>query len=291
MDLVTYIEHTKKGLKYLEDISNSKSRLYTKSKNRVKELAEICSKIVELSAEILKDEILDDDMNEFEGSSSILMDAATSIQTTADELRGFAESQTKSSKLDAKISSAKNKAIFSAYRGTLKATAEFSNPYVEAADLAKLLWKWFDVRFITSLNVRTAFKYNIRRLSSWVYDIILLYGYHMKHKTLPEFIEDFNNWCDNLYHSDAGERYAVPYEVFLVDQNPSEYLTMEAVVLSDILFEHGMSYLNSDDPLYLSDSYLYELVSKYNSPLLDRYNDYEYDPKLLELCGIHGGDK
>lgn len=287
MDLVTYIEHTKKGLKYLEDLSSSNSRLYSKSKVRLKELAEICSKMVELTAEILKDEVLDDDVDEFGGSSSVLLDAANTIQTTVDELKEFTDMSRDNGP---KISSAKNKMVFATYCKTLKSTASCDNPYVEAHDLAKLLWKWFDVRFVTSMNVRTAFHYNIRRMPTWIYDIIILYGYHLRNRTLPKFIESFNQWCDNLYTSSAGEQYAVPYEVFLVDRNPVEYLSMEAVVLSDILFEHGLSYLNHSDPLYLSDSYLYELVSKYNSPLLDRYNDYEYDKNLLELCGIHGGD-
>lgn len=309
MDIYSAEIQVNKLLNYVKGLSDSKPRMYQKSKDRLKELANTCTQVVSVISELLQDEALinndPDSSDEFGLSDKTDFNAAlNSIEHQLVDLRKFLNS---SSSLSSEIvvsseSSVENsvseidtgdrKQAIQLYKQCFQKLSSENSSIFEADSCGKLLWSWFSHRF---LEVSDTFHYNMKRLPNWVRDIVILYGYHLETDSLSEFLQTFQKWIDDV---DAGtNNYAVPYEIYMMNKKPSkEFMTLTAVVLWDVLLDSGLRdiCMNASSGLYPSDDCVYSLVGSLNSEVMNPYTNYMYDESILKLCKLTkkvGGSK
>ena len=126
-------------------------------------------------------------------------------------------------------------------------------------------------------------------MSNWVRDIVIVYSMHLDSGTPDEFILEFNTWCDSLYTTDAGNKFAVPYEIYALSQlDTSDNVSETAAVIWDVLLDNGLRRLCTADPydLYPSEDCVYIKCGELNSNCLENYVDYKTDPSILQRCNL-----
>ena len=114
MDIYSAEIQVNKLLDYVKSLSDAKPRMYQKSKDRLKELASTCNQVVSVIAEILQDEALLSDQDEFGGSNVNDFNAVlNSMEDQITELRQFLSTpRTTSYDTDLNSTSAKKQAIY-----------------------------------------------------------------------------------------------------------------------------------------------------------------------------------
>lgn len=297
MDIYSAEGHVQKLLTYVEDLQHARPKMYATTKGRLRDLASTCQKIVHVISNIIEQEILDESSNEFEQyTDTNVIKSLDLMEREMAQLRKFVSGNQTidihpkaecSSQSKQKISSSSRKRIISCYGNTLSELTQ-ACPYPTVADCAKLLWNWFDCRFLQATPTKNSFHYNIHRLPFWVCDIVIAYGKHTERGTQLQFIREFNDWCESLTIGQSN-KYAVPYEIYQIDANlmPSD-MTLTAVVLWDVLFDNGLDHLCIKDnvDVYLSEDMLYKRCSKISSNLLDDYRNYKDDITILYECKL-----
>lgn len=290
MDIYSAETHVKKLLAYVEDLTDSKSKVYSKSKNRLKDIADTCSKVVELISSIIQEEALKDDDTEF-GSDSDIVDVLDNMQSQISQVRQFTgvdKGTVKSPEsAPSAISSVTRKKAMKNYIDAIYKVATSSISYVPASNCAKLLWMWFDARFVKVIP-NTTFRYNMKRFPNWIRNFVIAYGKSIRDGTNTMFEASIQEWVNSLPDSEAGSKYAVPYEIYALDKviDPKD-LTLDAVVMWDVLIDAGLESIctrNKDD-LYLNEDCIYNLCSDINPEVLDDYADYKSHPEILEMLG------
>lgn len=293
MDIYGAEIQVNKLLNYVKSLSDAKPRMYQKSKDRLKELANTCNQVILVISEILQDEaLINNDNEEFGGSDNTDFDSVlTSMENQITELRQFLSSPKSSDPVATDISSTnmKKTALYT-YKKCLFSLSNSNFIVTEAESCSKLLWSWFNHRF---LEGPTTFRYNMKRLPGWIRDIVILYCYHLELGTIENFELSFQKWIDSI---NENNNYAVPYEVYQFDTSPSsEVVTLTSVVMWDILLDGGLRTLCSDDSsgLYLSEDCIYSLVGSLNSDVMNPYKNYQYDGSILKKCNftLKEGDK
>ena len=306
MDIYIAKEHMDKLLLYVKNISDTKPRMYQKSKDRLRDIAETCQTVVEIISEILQEELLDDqfdddtDINhntdvlnmvksmqhelsslsqfiQYNPSYSITNDASKGVGNTTDKSINFV--QPCKCKID-------RKSVMLEYKSVLKSMSDQYIEFPQIADLCKLLYNWFDCRFYKSIKTSKDFRYNIRRIPIWICDIVAVYGNYINKSQESEFLHNFNQWLYDI--SDNGSRFAIPYEIYQFDISTHKNISMTSVIIWDILLDLSMNKLcNLENPeVCLSDDMLYNLCMKHSPHNLDSYKHYKVDPSILTTCKL-----
>lgn len=297
MDIHSAEGHVKKLLTYVEELSQDKPKMYTTTKNKLKDLASTCQKIVHVVSTILEQEILDQPCEEFSHhTDNNVLRSLDLMESEILQIRKFMSgdciaqdnSVPERSNSTRKISSSCRKQIISRYGNILSDLTE-SCKYPVVSDCAKLLSNWFDCRFLQTPKDGKGFNYNIRRLPFWITDIVIAYGKHVQSQTRIQFIQDFNNWCESLVTDTHPNKYAVPYDIYQIDTNlmPSD-MTLAAIVIWDVLFDSGLDHLCVEDGLdvYLSEDMLYKRCGEICPQILDDYRNYKDDNTILSECNL-----
>lgn len=297
MDVYTAKIQIQKLLEHVEGIADSRPKMYKKSKERWKEIADMCGQVVKVISQIVREGALESDEDNFEGSVPLeLLQTLRDMQSELSGLRQFVtyspdnpviETSSTSLTTATKIPNAQRKAMLNEYLITLRSYQTTPSEYVQVDECARLLYKWFEHRFFKSIETSPQFRYNIRRIPTWIYDIVLAYSKHLMLGTVDQFVEDFDNWCDSLLVSPC--RFAVPYDIYKIDNDlKSEDVTLVAAVLWDMLIDSGLSNIckNDDYGLYLSESAIYDICKEKNFSVLDHYANYKCDPSIILRCNI-----
>ena len=105
MEIGSIEKYANKILSYVEGLSTSDNRLYSKSRDRLKAVSETCVRIVHLISQIVEDEILDADAQDEFASVSMSNDAkklVESLELDIMRLKQFvsAEDVTKTTNID-----------------------------------------------------------------------------------------------------------------------------------------------------------------------------------------------
>lgn len=291
MDIHSAGTNVKKLLAYVEDLADKKPKMYEKSKDRLKEIATTCNQVVVLISDILEDEMLKDDSVEF-GQRSDIDAVLNNMQYQIDKIKKFTqqtspEESAKRAEI-ATISSNVRKKALRNYSISLSKLSNADTGYPFADRCAKLLWTWFDVRFLKTVQ-GTSFRYNMKKFPEWIQSIVILYGKAIRENTVAEFEDTFQNWLQTLITTDAKNKYAVPYEVYSIAGKSIEAstLTLDAVILWDILLDNGLRELCTADKgdLYLDEYGLYDICNKKNSEVLEDYCNYERHPEIFAKLG------
>lgn len=284
MDIYTAEIQVNKLLEYVKNLSASEHKMYQKSKDRLKELANTCNQVILVISEILQDEALtNDDQDEFGSSGTTDFNAVlNSMEDQISELRQFLNVP-KPVVLPSGSGSVKKRALFT-YKHCLSALSRANILVEEAEDCSKILWNWFSARFLEGPDT---FRYNMKRIPNWIRDIVVLYGYHLETDTIDEFKVSFNSWIANI--PIENNNYAVPYEVYKFEKAPDpKVLTLSSVVIWDILLDYGLRDLCIDpaSELYPSEDCVYTLVGSLNSQVMNPYQNYMYDHSILSKCNL-----
>lgn len=300
MDMRVAEKHIKDLLVYVQTIESQKPRMYSKSKKRLEELANICKEVVETISNILQDEVLAADQavdaeDEFEASSIDVKSALDSMEAKLLELRQFVHlddlAVVNTTRQD--ITSSSKKRAFHAYKECLYTLQNYPSSYTEVVECSRLIWRWYDSRFIKN-SASSTFRYNIRRFPLWIRDIVVLFGYHHEIGDLSKFTSEFYSWISEL-ESSKSHNFAVPFEVYHFNKNPDpNKMTLSGVVLWDMLCDNGLNSICTElsSDLYPSDDSVYNLVGDYNPDVLDHYTNYKVDSSIIDRCGFsYGGVK
>ena len=293
MDLYSAESHVKKLLKYVEDLAGKQSKVYSKSRTRLRDVADTCNKVVEIISSILQEEALAEDEVEF-GSDSNIVAVLDEMQDKISQIRRFAgaeegqviEQPVQNTLPSASFSNDRRKAM-RAYKDCLMKLSLVDFNYEPAGRCAKILWTWFDTRFLKTVQ-GTGFKYNMKRFAPWIRNFVIVYGKCIRDGTSLAFEDSFQRWIESIITTDAKNKYAVPYEIYDLDRTiPPQDLSLEAVVIWDMLLDYGLSDIctSQKDDLYLDEYSMYDLCSELSPEILDDYTDYKAHPELVEKLG------
>lgn len=291
MDINSAEKSIKKLLAYVQDLAESKPRMYQKSRDRLKELADTCMEVITAISVVIQDEALSEDITEFNSTPTPnITDAIQHMQNQLDQLKTFAgvSSLTGKSSSTNGTSTKSKKSALHKYTEVLQNVSSIDFKYDSVDRCAKFLWHWFDTRFSKTIHT-TGFRYNMKKFPIWVRDIVLLYGKSIRDNTYLDLDSSMNHWVDGLLlESDPPNRYSIPYDLYQFERDMcAEDMSLEAVVLWDILLDNGLSELCTTDKtdLYLNDDSVYSLCSELNPGVLDDYENYADHPEVLVGLG------
>ena len=294
MDIYGAEIQVNKLLNYVKSLSDSRPRMYQKSKDRLKDLALSCNQIVTIIADILQDESLRDNSTDEFGSCMVedVNAVLNSMQNQIHELRQFINVDTSAGSntivhpanvsIDS-ISSRDKKTAINSYKVCLHNLSNTEMIVQEAEDCSEILWRWFSSRF---LDHQENFLYKITMLPNWLRDIVILYGSYLDCGLIDDFTTSFNSWIDSI---DSSMPFAVPYEVHQLYTNvDTSKMTLTAVVLWDVLLDHGLRSLCNNVPsaLYPAEDAVYTVVGSLNSNAMDPYTHYSYEKSILSKCNL-----
>ena len=298
MDIYSAETYVKKLLTYVEEVKTKSPNMYKKSKDRLRDLAFTCTEVVNVISDILQDEALEQDELEFGfANRTEVCEMISSMESQLNNLKQFVNYQT-SGNVEAvqiptpiktsKISSQTRKQVMSTYGSVLKELANFGIDCVRVQDCAAILWRWFDTRFFVTPKSHPDFRYNIRRIPTWIRDIVIAYGVSIETDSCDEFISQFDSWCDSLSTTEAGDKFAVPYSVYSVSQSKVIPQNSTSAVIWDILLDAGLinACIHTSEGLYLTEDMVYQRCGELNPDSLNNYINYRYDNSIIELCGL-----
>lgn len=296
MDIYSAQKNTEKLLRYVQGLADTKPNFYEKSKDRLRDLASTCGQVMSVIAEILQDEVLIDDDSEFASGRGDLKSILNSMQTQLDQLKAFSGVNTEqedNSKSKSKAPSRNKGQILKDYRLCLSKLSTIDSGYSHVDECARLLWRWFDTRFL-KLSSGSKFKYNMKRFPMWIRDIVVLYGSALHDGSQLSFLQEFQAWLDSIAaDTNARDKYAIPYNIYQFNRSPSgEQATLEAAVIWDMLFNFGLREIcREEDEFYPTESSVYDICDTLNPSSLDFYQDYVSHPEVLDHLGwrLQGG--
>ncbi len=303
MNISSAENHVQKLLDYVTGLKTAESRMYGKSRNRLRDIAKDCQAVISAISELLQDEVLETESFEAQTTASEVLDAISTMQREADRLKQFVLQGSVTSSpsppsvgvphslgevprdsMSDQLTPQLRREAFSLYAKTLQQMSARPSSYPAVHEIAQVLWSWFSHRFTGAQP--TNFHYNIRRIPVWICHIILSYSKHLDQGTVPQFLREFYDWCDEV---SAGALYTVPKSVYDMDTYlPEDMMTLTSVVLYDVLMDFGLYPLKdvSSSSLALSSYTLYDLVSEHCPEVLDTYTSYTEDPAILVRCQI-----
>lgn len=293
MDIYSAEKYVANLLEFVQDKSKSEVKMYSKSRERWKSIANTCIKVVNVITEMLQDEVMEQDytieVSEDTYDPGSLEGMVLKMQAQLSALSTFV-----GCKPDAKVvsndplSPDKRREIIKQYLTTLEEVANNQINVKEINKLTYILYNWFRVRFVDSTKCNNNFRYNIRRFPEWLSGIIIMYSYHVYAGDVDEFVSDFNLWLDSCYNSSKSGCYPIPLEVYkFVTKHSPEYVQTISMVVYDILIDLGLSDLVKDEECYLNDDHIYRICKDINPECLDSYVHYTSNPDVIESVGMH----
>jgi len=289
LDINTAEVQVKKLLEYLEDIKSKRPNMYQKSKNRWRDLGKDCIQIVRIISEIIQDETLAYEDDEFSANytrSTDMYNMITSMESEIQRMKGFISPLP----LDrsGSLSSSDRITIMKNYESVLENVALSDIPYQVVQNCAKIIWRWFSFRFKDASKVHPNFRYNIRRIKDWIVGIVILFGYHHEHGDIHVFVQTLNDWGSKLDNPNS-DKYSVPYEVYDMCKNWNvDKFNLSAVVMWDILKDSGYKEILRDGDIYPREDAIYNLYADKCPDLLDNYRNYVFDPSVIDECKLRG---
>lgn len=289
MDIYSAQSHVNKLLKFVEELADTRPRMYEKSRERLRELASTCDRVIQVISNLLQEEILNNDSDsEFEGDAedlnAFLNSYYDSMQNQISQLKKFIDVKSE----ETKVTSSSKRRAFNEYRKCLTSLKMTNITAVD--DLEDIISRWFTIRF-TGDKVEN-FRYNIKRFPEWLRDIVILYGYYIHQDRRQEFLGEFNRWLNDLENTSKNDNFAVPYMVyeFNRDAEPRK-LTLDAVIIWDMLLDSGLRSLCNQGvrDLYPEENCVYNVCDKLNPDVLDAYRDYNLHPSVLMNFSWYSG--
>lgn len=301
---------------FVQSVATSDSKLYDKSKQKLQDIASICSEIVTAVSHILQSEVLQTEHSEFESAPDAnIYTQVAEMREELDKLKAFVQGaaqvesaapnnsiepvdtpESRHAQLDVKpathtdkLPPDKMKEIVSTYGSVLKEAASTDCGVPAGNQLTGILWKWFNARIFTKYTNAPTFHYGVHRFKHIIYAFTVLYGKHFEENTVDVFLRYFEDWIDELSTSSESHRWIAPYEVYQIERNmDSSHANLTSVVLYDVLITTVLKPLleYNSNGYYLHDSGLYDTTYQADPSCLDEYVCYTYDSRILESLNL-----
>jgi len=315
MDQYTAANAMEKLLDYMRQREASGGRLYKPGIARLEGMTQNAAELYRLSVRMLLEESMNSQDEEFE--SQISMDIRDQIQSViyeAKQLLDLVDTSNSDSSVQLapvmiatpenqmpdqfgegyiKLSRNDLKQICHNYATSLSNLAKVDCSSLVANKCAGLIWSWYNARIIKKYSNAPPFHYCITRIKGTIYAIVTLFGVYHEKGELDKFISNFESWIDKLGTSPDSNKWIGPYDVYKVERMgkvlESEYATLTATVLWDILIDNGLKELCGFDEhrqVYLRDNEICERVESANVEVLDTYINYKDDPSILTVLGL-----
>lgn len=294
MDIHSAESHLDKVNQYLEDLMMN-PKIYSKTKLKLKSLSNELFRGIDLISKILMEESLATESGfetkvEADLTSTVAEFALHSQETTdrANELKEFTTAslavavQTKDSH--------RKRSVISKYGRVLSSVAKASvgQPSV-IADCAKMLSRWYNLRFFEAAKRSNNFHYNIRQIKSWIEYIVVAYGSYVTLEDSDTFFNIMNNWCDKLATVPHEIPYALPLDIFEIGRSTDKvYATHTAMCVWDVLFDLGLDKLSSPDlqECAMSKFAICDKFSTMNPDIVDSYTYSDNNTQLFKQYKI-----
>ena len=315
MELKNAESSIRKILDCVQLTADSDTKLYDKSKLRLKNIAETSSQIISVVAGLIQigeqrseaNEIAITRKDDLQKQIDVLTKRIEKLEKTAN-VEKVAEPKVKEQ--EEKILAVNNnekratakrfapeelKAIVSRYGSTLQRLARTESNVPVVNKCADMLWRWFDGRINKKYANAPKFTYDVRRLKELIYAFVLFFGYNFENGKQAEMYQNFDEWLRMLSIAPDSNKWIAPYDVFCIDKAyrankrlDRKYANLTAVVLYDVLFENGLNELCGTElnEACLSDSEIWKRVEKANIDVLDPYVNYKSDPKILQVLNL-----
>lgn len=247
------IKHAIKLFNYVQEVSQSDSTLYDKSKQYLCEISEICHQIEDTISTILEttpprgaevSSIQNKEIAKVWDKVEVLekSEAVTKIEKiekaeTPDEPE---DKHIPPSNNSSTLTRMDRKHIIASYAVVLQKLVKNGTDSSVANRCIELIWKWYQNRI---LDKKVFCKFNPQKIRNYICSIITIFAYYHEHNDLESFISKFESW---LYDSTKSEFYIIPYECnqFLTNKGIN-YVTSTSAVLWDIIWDSGLSEIMS----------------------------------------------
>jgi hypothetical protein len=303
MDLNGAEKSVQKLLIYLQSVADSDSRLYDKSKQKLKGISDMCVEVVKTVSDILQTEMLkDNDIQEFENSPDKELQSQVKILSDeVDKIKTFVQvDNTPTTNIETlswtdennnmKMTTSEMRKVVSTYRTCLYQLARFNSNIKVVNDCFSIIWKWFEARILTKHENAPPFHYNVYRFKGIIYATVILLGYYIEHNDYDGFFDMFNNWIHTLNLSESSNKWIAPYQIYQLERELTyEYANLTSVVIWDLLLDNGLMQLcnlESKYDVYLHKNKLWDMIEQLNPNILDNYINYKDDPTILSKLNI-----
>lgn len=253
---------------------------------------------------------LDDRISKIEDSQSsyeaIELNANIPISINARSVRGKSNANVKPDIIDGTVvdsggsindslldpckRSAVGRNVVGEYANMLRKLSSVDHGSKHINNLCKLLWVWFDYRFLRIKEFHSRFRYTVFRIQRLIYAIVISYGYHIEQNDTDKFLSDFYKWIDEIgVKDDVTNKYATPYDVYMVEKqwdSGKVFANSTSILLYSVLWGLGLGSLAELDTecrgYYPSECGIDDLLQKLDGYPDDAEDlDYRDNPGLL----------
>lgn len=238
--------------RHLQDLLNTRPRVYRRTLTRYIDLAYILLDCIDKILKFLTSELLSassdkefDELTTSAEDNADIMEIREKLQNTTNLLDSYSQLGKRSNSSEENDKSCSNAETIKIYGNTFSQGAMINTGYKEVNQCADLINYWYITR-IQYMTIRHRAYQNLQ-IPNWIGFIVLMYGKAHANGTQDQFVDWFKSWCDNA-NNDFSNKYAVPKELTLLRKHlyPND-LTLDALIIYDILLDKCYSDLTSLD--------------------------------------------
>lgn len=228
--------------RHLQDLLTKRPKVYRRTLTRYVDLAYILLDCIDKILKFLTSELLSassdkefDELTPSAEDNADIMAIREKLQNTTDLLDSYSQMGKRLNSSEDTKKSCSNTEIIKTYGDTFSQGAMINTGYMEVNQCADLINYWYSTR-IQYMTIRHRAYQNLQ-IPNWVGYIVIMYGKAHANGTHTEFVKWFKSWCDNA-NNDFSNKYAVPKELTLLKKHlyPND-LTLDALIIYDILLD------------------------------------------------------
>jgi len=254
--------------RHLQDLLTKRPRVYRRTLTRYIDLAYILLDCIDRILQFLTSELLSassdkefDELTPSAEDNADIMVIREKLQNTTNLLDSYSQLGKRFNSSEENDKACSNAEIIKTYGDTFSQGAMINTGYKEVNQCADLINYWYTTR-IQYMTIRHRAYQNLQ-IPNWVGYIIVMYGKAHANGTQEQFVKWFKSWCDNA-NNDFSNKYAVPKELTLLKKHlyPND-LTLDALIIYDILLDKCYVDLTSLDlPVKLDANFIVTLMKE-----------------------------
>lgn len=243
------------------EASENNPNMYNKTKIKYREMASSLLDCVNLIADMLEEDLLDN-------SSDYVVDEFDELAVSAEEVENnkkkTEEIKNKMKEIENKIDKVdeetpvikkdpKNKSTIAKVGKVLSEldTKKYEN--YETQECAKYITMWWKARFNPDIK-NPNFRYQMSSIPEWIDSIVIAYGKYYHDNKMHDFDKQFKGWVKSA-EKDMTNIYSTPYFIheLYISNNPNNFVDYADTIYSD-LYVNGLKVLRDQVKLGFSST-------------------------------------